>query len=247
MKIKDVYNALNQIAPFSTAEEWDNCGLLLGNENDECKKVLVCLDVTNRTVEKAISLNADLIVSHHPVIFDPLKSIDYKSLVATLIKNNIAVISAHTNLDIAKGGVNDTLCEILNLTPINNTPSLVKICECDGFENAREFAKFVKEKLPTNELLFTNCQKPIKTVAVCGGSGGSFLKEVIESGADAYLSGELKHNVVLELFDNGISAIMGGHFSTEVVVCAPLTKRLSQMLPEIEFVNALETSLTEVV
>jgi dinuclear metal center YbgI/SA1388 family protein len=246
MLIKDVYNAMNTLAPFCTAEEWDNCGLLLGSLDMPVKKVLVCLDVTNSVVDKAIEINANLIISHHPVIFDPIKTLDYNSKIAKLVKNNVAVISAHTNLDIAKNGVNDTLCKMLNLKPVNETPSLVKICECDGFENAREFAQFVKEKINSNELLFTNTQKPIKKVAVCGGSGSSFLDEVINANVDAYLTGELKHNVVLDLYDNNISAVMGGHFSTEIVVVKPLVEALCKMLPEIEFVNALQTAVAEV-
>ncbi len=244
MKINDVYNAINTLAPFSSAEEWDNCGLLLGSLNDECNKAFVCLDVTDEVITQAIENKAQLIISHHPVIFDPLKTIDYNGKIAKLIRNNIAVISAHTNLDIAENGVNDTLCKILNLTqPAKSSDFFLRICECERFENAILLAKFVKEKLNSNELTYIDANKPINRIAVCSGSGSSLVNEVINEKVDAFITGELKHNTMLELFEMGISVIMAGHFSTEVVITKPLTDRLNQMLPEINFLTATETPL----
>ena len=244
MKVNDVYNAINSLAPFSSAEEWDNCGLLLGSLNDECKTALVCLDITNEVVAQAVENNAQVIISHHPVIFDPLKTIDYNSKIAKLIRNNIAVISAHTNLDIAENGVNDTLCKILNLTQTAKTSdSFLRICECERFENGKELARFVKEKLNSHELTFTDTNKPITRIAVCSGSGSSLAEDVISQKVDAFITGELKHNAMLDLFDAGICAVMAGHFSTEVVITKPLTEKLKRLLPKINFLTATETPL----
>ena len=122
--VKNVYNHLNKLADVKLAEKWDNVGLMLGDYNNEVNEVLVCLDVTTKVVEEAIANNIDLIVSHHPLIFKPLKSLDFtedfkSNIIRDLIKNDIAVISFHTNLDSATLGLNDHLAKLLNLKDIN--------------------------------------------------------------------------------------------------------------------------------
>ena len=112
--VKNIYKHLNKLADVKLAEKWDNVGLMLGDYNNEVNKVLVCLDVTTKVVEEAIANNIDLIVSHHPLIFKPLKSLDFtedfkSNIIRDLIKNDIAVISFHTNLDSATLGLNDYL------------------------------------------------------------------------------------------------------------------------------------------
>ena len=115
MKAVDVLSFIDTFAPFSTQAAWDNSGLLLGAADREVTKALVCLDLTKGAAEYAVSHGCDLIVSHHPVIFRAIKSVGADSILWPLIKNDICVISAHTNLDKAPGGVNDTLCELLSL------------------------------------------------------------------------------------------------------------------------------------
>lgn len=244
MKVIDVYNAINTLAPFSLAEEWDNCGLLIGSLEMDCSTAVVCLDVTNEVINQAIENKAELIISHHPVIFDPIKSIGFESKIVKLIKNNISVISAHTNLDIAQNGVNDTLCEKLGLK-INESfaEGFGRICTLEKETNAEDLARMVKEKLDSKELTFINAKNTINKVAICSGSGSSLVQEVIDKKADAYITGELKHNVMLELYEENISVIMAGHFSTEVVIAPALAKKLNELLPEITFVSAIETPL----
>ena len=116
--VENVYSHLNKLADVKLAEKWDNVGLMLGDYNNEVNKVLVCLDVTTKVVEEAIANNIDLIVSHHPLIFKPLKSLDFtedfkSNIIRNLIKNDIAVISFHTNLDSATLGLNDYLARLL--------------------------------------------------------------------------------------------------------------------------------------
>ncbi len=244
MKILDVYNKLNEIAPFELAEEWDNCGLLLGSFDTTVKTAVTCLDVTDEVINFAVENNAELIISHHPVIFDPLKSIDYNSKIAKLVRNNIAVISAHTNLDAADGGVNDTLCARLSLTPTAKfADNLGRICNCETFENGKALAKYAKEKLNSTELTYIDANKPINCIALCSGSGSSLVEDVIAQKVDAYITGELKHNTMIDLYEAGISVIMAGHFSTEVVISAPLAEKLTQMLPEINFLNSPQTPI----
>ena len=124
VKVKNVFDHLNRLADIKLAEKWDNVGLMLGNYNDEVNKVLVCLDVTTDVVDEAIKNGINLIVSHHPLIFKPLKSLnftdDFKSnIIRNLIQNNISVISFHTNLDSASLGLNDFLAKKLKLEEIN--------------------------------------------------------------------------------------------------------------------------------
>ncbi len=246
MKILDVYNTLNTLAPFSLAEEWDNCGLLVGSFEEECKTVLVCLDVTDDVINQAIENEVQLIISHHPVIFDPVKSVNFNSKIAKLVKNNISVISAHTNLDIAQNGVNDTLCEKLNFEIKENfADSFGRICTCKKFDTATDLAKYVKEKLNSEELTFIDASNQINTVAICSGSGSSLAQDVINSKVDAFITGELKHNVMLELYENKISVVMAGHFSTEVVITQTLAEKLNALIPEIKFIPAKETSIVK--
>ncbi len=244
MKILDVYNKLNEIAPFELAEEWDNCGLLLGSFETEVKTAVTCLDVTDEVINFAVENNAELIISHHPVIFDALKSIDYNGKIAKLVRNNIAVISAHTNLDAADGGVNDTLCACLDFTLTAKTAdNLGRICDGVSFENGKALAKYVKEKLNSTELTYIDANKPIKRIALCSGSGSFLTEEVITKKVDAYITGELKHNNMIDLYEEGISVVMAGHFSTEVVISAPLAEKLSKLFSEINFLNSPQTPI----
>ena len=244
MKIIDVYNVINTLAPFSSAEEWDNCGLLVGSFEEDCSTAVVCLDVTNEVINQAIENKAELIISHHPIIFDPIKSIGFESKIAKLIKNNISVISAHTNLDIAQNGVNDILCERLGFKISESfADAFGRICTFEKETNAEDLARLVKEKLSSKELTFIDAKNTITKVAICSGSGSSLVQEVIDKKVDAYITGELKHNVMIELYEENISVIMAGHFSTEVVISSVLTNRLNEILPQIKFISAMETPL----
>ncbi|MEG1994493.1 MAG: Nif3-like dinuclear metal center hexameric protein, partial [Oscillospiraceae bacterium] len=116
--VKDILDFINSFAPFNSAEDFDNVGLLVGNKNAEVKKVLVCLDCTDEIISEAIDLGANLVITHHPVIFSPLKKMVSDSIVYRLVQNSISVISAHTNLDIAPMGVADSLAEKMELKNI---------------------------------------------------------------------------------------------------------------------------------
>ncbi|MEG2429898.1 MAG: Nif3-like dinuclear metal center hexameric protein, partial [Oscillospiraceae bacterium] len=122
MNVSDFYNEINKLAPFETAMSFDNCGLLIGNPNQTVKNCIFALDITNNVIDSAIEKQAQLIITHHPVIFDRLANIPENSVVYRLIQNNISVISAHTNLDIAKNGVNDTLAKLCGLEKFKRLP-----------------------------------------------------------------------------------------------------------------------------
>lgn len=344
MKIADFYNIIDGFAPFSHAYEWDNCGLLLGDKNTEVTRALLALDITSGVITHAEQTGANLIITHHPVIFSPLKSISAQSLVYRLIRAGISVISAHTNLDIAKHGVNDCLAEAINLINIRNfavekqnpykkitvyipkthsenlytallnsglntqgnytgcaflspgegrfkplsganpflgapgkcekadeikleftvpptallqAVALVKdnhpyeepvieisdnygICEDISIGrigelaspmDAKAFAQHVQKSLNTAGLRYTDGGRTVKTVAVLGGSGASYVDTAISMGADALVTGESKHSIWLDCREKGFTLVDAGHFSTENVVLKKLKSIILESAP----------------
>ncbi len=243
--IKTIMNALEKIAPLSLQCEWDNSGLLV-NSNKEVDSVLLCLDVTPSVIAEAVSRHADLIISHHPVIFKPIKSIKSTDPVYMLCQKEISCIAMHTNLDAAKGGVNDRLAELFGIVD----PAL--------FENIGRIGQLKREYF-TLEMVkkaagllsypprYYDSGRAIRTVALIGGAG-SMVEEAYNAEADLLLTGEVKHSDWLLARQLGISLIEAGHFATEWPVVELLYDRLYEMFDhsEIEFfVSAVEGEPTE--
>ncbi len=237
--VGNVYDFLNSIAPFNTQESWDNSGLLVGNRNSEVTKIAFVLDVTNTTVDKALEEKVDLIISHHPIIWEPLKFVPSDSPVSKCIRNGVAVISAHTNWDIAEGGVNDVLSKMLglqNITPIvpENDLCMLRKGELKTAVPAEEFADVVASALDT-VVRVSSPEKMIKTVAVCGGSGASFLPELIREDVDAFVTGDAKHNDFLDAVEYDISLLAAGHYETETISMPILMNLTKTEFPSIEY------------
>lgn len=233
MKIKDIYDFLDSIAPFKTSLDWDNSGFLVGNINDEFKSGLVCLDITDNIVDECVKKHCNLIISHHPVIFNRLHRVTSDMTVYKLIKNDINVICLHTNLDLSKIGVNFVLALALNLSNLsfnNNLESIGLIGQLDNQLTPIDFIRLVKNKLSCNKLSFVPGNKQIKTVAVCGGSGANFLFELIDKNIDAYVTSEIKYNIWLEAKKANITLVDAGHFNTENLVCSHLVNILNKYL-----------------
>jgi len=207
-----VFDLLNKEFPFETQESWDNSGLLVysGEESDS---VLVCLDVTSDVVEKAVETGAKIIVSHHPVIFSGLKEIYSGDVVYSLIKNDISVISAHTNFDKYQFG---TCYDIANRLGLDIVPDdsfeFGIIAETDGI-SVQELGWKCKSVFGSASV--TMPYNRINTVFICAGSGSDMKNEVIESGADCYLCGECKYHDMLDLAAEGISVVTLGHDNSE--------------------------------
>ncbi len=226
----EIYEYINSFAPFNTQLDFDNAGFLIGDKNDTFLGGIVTLDVTDSTIDYAISKGANLIVSHHPIIFEPLKSITANDLVYKLIKNGISVISAHTNLDMADGGVNDELCSVLDLQDIKPILPEGDVYSARlGFLKrpltSDEFASLLKEKLGGNIKYVGDGE--IKSVAVCSGSGGSLLYDITNHNPDAFVTADVKHNVFLDASHLDISLYDCGHFNTEDIIVKPLCKKLN--------------------
>lgn len=243
-KVNDIYEFINSIAPFDTQESWDNSGFLIGEKEKEITKVLVCLDFSTKAVKKAKELGCELIVSHHPVIFASLKTLTENNLAFLCAKNDIAVISAHTNYDIASDGVSDTLAKALSLRNIRKSESGEYTLGDIGETTVKGFALQTKQALNTH-IQYCNGDKKVKTVAVCGGAGTDFMFDAFRNGADVYVTGEAKHHEFLDVLDSGNALITAGHFETEVIAMKPLKEKLEKEFKEVEFVLMNETSPIE--
>ena len=245
MTVYDIFSFLDSVFPVNTAMDFDNVGILVGNENDEVKKALISLDCTFDTISTAKANGCNLIITHHPVIFEPLKSMKKGSLVYELLKENISVISMHTNLDVCKGGVNSALCKVLELQNIDfYTVS-------DGYVLQKgevapispdSFAEFIKQKL-SGQVKYVGGKDTIKTVLVCSGSGGDFIHEAISGGFDALVTADVKHHQFLKAFDNNICLFDAGHFNTEDIVIEPLKELLCNKFCNIEFITTHKSNI----
>jgi len=239
----DVADFLEQIAPPQLAEEWDNTGLIAGSSNAGVKKILVCLDVTFAALKKAAAEKADLIVSHHPLIFKGIKRIvedDVKGRqIFTAIRNGISVISAHTNLDYADKGVNFRLASVLGLTDtvlLGNGPGRVGMLE--NRKNLNDFVRYVKDCLDVpNVRVVGRADSGIEKVAVFSGSFDGDLDAVQRSGADVTVTGDIKYHTALDAAEAGMCLIDAGHFNTEKIVLPYLAALLAERFPDVEIVR----------
>ena len=238
--IKEIYDYINEIAPFNTQLSFDNAGFLIGDINREVSNLGFCLDVTNEIICKAIENKTELIITHHPVIFNKLANVKSDSLVYSLIKNNIAVISAHTNYDCADGGVNDCLFDTLELTdkhPLESAqfkdfPPLARIGNLATPMTTYELARHIKLKLNSPDVRYcANGNDIIEKVAICGGSGSDLIFDAINMGVNALITSEIKHHEWLIATEKGIALFDAGHFSTEYIAMAPLCKKIVDKFP----------------
>ena len=224
MKIKQVLSALEQFAPLPLQESWDNAGLQLGLTEAEVSGALLCLDVNEAIIDEAISKGCNLIVSHHPLLFRGLKQIsgaDYvQRCVIKAIKHDIVIISMHTNMDNAQGGVNFKIAERLGAPVLNDSVAETEkvplvLAELPTPMDARAFIELVKTQFDVqcaqcNALL----QRPIKKVAICGGAGDFLLPDAISQGADAFITGEMHYHQYFGM-EQQIQICVIGHYQSE--------------------------------
>ena len=226
-KVSELYEFLDKKFPRSYSCEWDNDGLMCcPDPQAEVKKVLFTLDVTEQAVDYAVAGGFDLIVSHHPMIFRPLKGITDPKYIK-LIRNGITVMSFHTRLDAAPGGLNDIFAKLLGLADVT-------VLEADGEAVGRigtlpeavspaEFAANVKKALKAERVLYAQAEPVVRRVAICGGSGKDFVRAAKAAGADSYLTGELSYNLMEDAPMLGLNLFEAGHFATEDFICSYLT------------------------
>lgn len=233
MNVQQVYEFLNREYPVELAMSYDNSGFLIGDIKTEVTGILLCLDITKPVIAEAKKLGCNLLLSHHPVIFHPLKQIYSGSLPYMLVSEGLNVISMHTNLDIAKGGANDTLASSLGLKEVQaitfsgEENPLVRVGKVEK-TNLFDFAKTVKEKLNCQYIKTTAFEKEIETVAVCGGAGNDYIYNLINTEVDLFVTAQIKHEAFLYAAENNLALIDAGHFETEVIVLPTLQKELQK-------------------
>ena len=240
MTVKELYEKFSLLLPDSEMEPWDNDGLMCSPDGErQVARVLVSLDVTEEIVDYAIEWNFDLIISHHPLIFRPIKSVtedDHVTRkVVKLIANGISVFSFHSRLDKAIGGVNDRLANLLGIfdaVPFGEG-RLGRIGEIEEECTAEDFAYRVKQALGSDSVKYVDALNPVKCVAVVGGDGKDFVADAIEAGADTFVSGRIGYNVMEEGAEMGINLIEGGHFFTEQPITDYFQERLMDFDPDV--------------
>lgn len=246
--VQDVFSYLNTQAPVQYKMDFDNVGLLAGNPQAPVQYVLTALDITDEVIEEAAEVGVQLIVSHHPLIFTPLKHVTADDRtgrkILQLAINELSAICMHTNLDIAEGGVNDALMAALDaavtgiLEP-TGTGTYGQLLGCGRVGTLREsmtfdsFLQFTASRLNTNGLRYCASGKPVEHIAVCGGSGGDMLELAAALGCDTFVTADVKYDRFLAAKELGINLIDADHFCTENVVIPPLTEKLRKQFPEL--------------
>lgn len=237
----EIYDFLDSIAPFVGQAEWDNSGFLVGERNACADRVLFALDATPQVIAEAKEKGCTLLVTHHPILFSAVKSFTEQNPAYLAAKAGVAVICAHTSYDFAAGGVADVLCEAVGLTDVSAS-------ECGEFRigktqpvSAEAFAKRVGTALSA-PVFAALPEKELRTVAVCGGAGASFLQAAKAQGADALLTGEAKHHEWREAQALDIALLCAGHFETEHPAVAALCDRVQAAFPQITCILSDQTA-----
>ncbi|MBR5515074.1 MAG: Nif3-like dinuclear metal center hexameric protein [Clostridia bacterium] len=232
MNVKELYAYLNNRISPELSEDWDNDGRMIISCNKEVRKVLISLDVTTQAVTEAIKGGYDLILTHHPMIFKPIKGITDEKILS-LIKADISVFSFHTRLDTVEGGVNDALASLLGLSNIEPFEEMGRTGELSNEMAANEFALFVKHILGCPTLNYIKGNKKIKKVALLGGGGKDFWQKACEI-SDAYITGEMSYNTLLDAHEKNFTVIEAGHYYTEFPVCKVLQALVTEADSKIE-------------
>lgn len=233
--VKDIVQFLQQKAPVESAEEWDNVGLLVGDATKAVTAGVICLDITEGAVHEAEKVGAALLISHHPVIFRPLRILSSDSVPYQLAVRQLSAVCLHTNLDMAAGGVNDTLAECLHLADVAvAADGLCRIGRVAEPLDSWAFAREVSVRLGT-AVRASYAKREIRRIAICGGAGGEELLALIRRDPliDAIVTGEFRHHEWLEAADRGVAVVEAGHYATEVPVVDTLHAWLTRAFPQV--------------
>ena len=253
--VSDIIDVMNELAPRSLAEKWDNIGLQIGDPQKQVRHIWIALDPTLPVLDAACRAHVDLLITHHPLIFRPLKSIDFQTPLGNLlhmaVRHQLAIFSAHTNLDSVAGGINDILAERIGLKDLqilrktteisdarppelnSTTSGLGRIGTLESPLALIDFAKLVKNKMGLKTIQYAGKSSlMVKQAAVCSGSGSDLLSDFFASGSQVYISGDLKYHDARDVEAADLGMIDIGHFSSEKLIIHALSGRLKTILPE---------------
>ncbi len=242
--VSDILKVLCDFAPLHLAADFDNPGFLVGRGESEVRKVIVALDITGDVIDEAKAVGAELIVAHHPIIFSAEKSVTDRSItgdkVLRMAEAGIAGICMHTNLDFCRDGINDILARLLgieNPMPVepleDGTIGGGRYGDCKKEMELSEFLPMLCEKLSSEGVRYHDAGKPVKKLAVGGGSCGEYILEAKRLGCDTIVTADIKHNQFLDAKELSINAIDAGHFATENIVCETLCEIIRKIFPSL--------------
>jgi len=236
--VSELYRFLCSKIPAEFSLEWDNDGLLLcPDDSTEIKKVLVSLDADDDAVKKAIDEKCDVIITHHPIIFRPIKKITSAKHIS-LIKNNIAVMSFHTRLDRLDGGINDIFASIAGLENTYKFAEEAGRIGCVEPVSTEEYVEYLSEKLGTSAFRFTNTGKAVKKIAVVTGSGGDFVFDAVSEDCDLFISGEIGYHRMIDAYEAGMSCLEIGHDTSERYVIEFFTSLVKTEYPSVGVISS---------
>lgn len=236
---QEVFEVLDGLAPQALAMDWDNCGLQVGSRNRAVNRVLVALDPFEDVCREADEIGAELIVTHHPLFFPSTSCMNEDTALgraaSMLIRGGHTLYSCHTNLDIAPGGVNDRLAQVLGLQNVETigAEGLLRRGTVEA-QPLEQFLATVKATLDCPGLRYCDGGKPCARIAVGGGACGSELQEAADNGCDTFVTSDIKYNQFWDAQDLRINLIDAGHFYTENPVCAVLAHTLRRAFPELD-------------
>ena len=251
MKLYELINRLDSIVAESTQEAWDNSGIQINCGNREIKRALVALEITFEVIEEAVRNKADLIITHHPLIFTGLKSIDADEVkgryIIDLVNNGISVYSMHTNFDKARGGNNDYIAGILELDEISpifvdgTADEITRMGYCNRTTLA-ELAGKLACGLGIDKSFVTitgEPDTPVSKVGICSGAGAEYISHAMQNGCDVFVTGDVKYHEAVDAMQTGMCVIDAGHFGTERIFAdAFIDLMLSNELIEVEFIRS---------
>lgn len=256
MKVRNIINAIEQFAPKCLAYNWDNTGFLCGDEDRDVKKIYLTLDVNRQTVDEAVKIGADMIISHHPILMGGIKVINYNTtdgyIIKSLIENKIALYSAHTSMDNAEKGINYILAKKIGL----KNSKIIKESEIEGcglgrvgdieYTTLGEFARKVKDELNTPFVrVCGDINKKIRKAAVGSGSCSDIIPDAIKMGADVMVTADMKYHNSIDSVENGICIIDAGHYPTEIFVTEIFEKILENY--DVEIIKSTEKDIFKIV
>lgn len=249
--VADIIRVMEKIAPPQLAESWDNSGLQVGDGGWPVRKILVSLDPSPAVIKHAVEASVDMLITHHPLVFRPLKSVDLSTpigrIIGTAIRNTISVYAAHTNLDSVVDGLNDMLAQRLGLKHVSvldahdegppdgdvgaGKNGLGRIGDLPEATDLRSLCLVLKKVLDIDNVrLAGDMHRRVQRVALCTGSGGSLLEQFYSSDADVFITGDVRYHDARDAEDRQAALIDIGHYGSEHIMVADLGKRLMQIM-----------------